>query len=149
MSVVPRLPVHNYIYIMDKGGRPCGKSAATLKRDRESEEKANPETRQRRMEDETFRRMNFLAGHTRATVSAGADTVNTPGDMQESRAPAGVKEDLPPYRHREENMLYLHQKITTFVCVCLTISLSHCLTACLCAQVVFSQEQWEKCSVEK
>jgi hypothetical protein len=93
---------------MDKGGRPCGKSAATLKRDREAEEKANPETRQRRMEDESFRRMNFFAGHTRATVSAGADTVNTPGDMQESRAPAGVKEDLPPYRHREENRLYLH-----------------------------------------
>jgi hypothetical protein len=60
---------------MDKGGRPCGKSAATLKRERETEEKANPETRQRRMEDETFRRMNFFAGHTRATVSAGADTV--------------------------------------------------------------------------
>ena len=78
------------------------------KREREAEEKANPETRQRRMEDESFRRMNFFAGHTRATVSAGADTVNTPGDMQESRAPAGVKEDLPPYRHREENRLYLH-----------------------------------------
>jgi hypothetical protein len=60
---------------MDKGGRPCGKSAATLKREREAEEKVNPESRQRRMEDETFRRMNFFAGHTRATVSAGADTV--------------------------------------------------------------------------
>jgi len=35
---------------MDKGGRPCGKSAATLKREREAEEKANPETRQRRMD---------------------------------------------------------------------------------------------------
>jgi hypothetical protein len=56
---------------MDKGGRPCGKSAATLKREREAEEKANPETRQRRMEDESFRRMNFFAGHTRAPVSSG------------------------------------------------------------------------------
>ena len=88
VSAVPRLPVHNFICIMDKGGRPCGKSAATLKREREAEEKANPETRQRRMEDESFRRMNFFAGHTRATVSAGADTVKTPRDMQEPRAPA-------------------------------------------------------------
>jgi len=127
VPAVPRLPAHNCICIMDKGGRPCGKSAATLKRDREAEEKANPETRQRRMEDESFRRINFFAGHTRATVSAGVDTVNTPGDMQESRAPAGVKEDLPPYRHREENRLYLHQKITTFVCAC--VLRSPCLTA--------------------
>ncbi len=118
VPAVPRLPAHNCICIMDKGGRPCGKSAATLKRDREAEEKANPETRQRRMEDENFRRINFFAGHTRATVSAGVDTVNTSGDMQESRAPAGVKKDLPPYRHREENRLYWHQKITTFVCAC-------------------------------
>ena len=93
---------------MDKDDRPCGKSAATLKREREAEEKANPETRQRRMEDESLRRMNFFAGHTRATVSAGADTVKTPRDMQEPRAPASVNEDLPPYRHREENRLYLH-----------------------------------------
>jgi hypothetical protein len=28
---------------MDKGGRPCGKSVAMLKREREAEEKANPE----------------------------------------------------------------------------------------------------------
>jgi hypothetical protein len=38
---------------MDKGGRPSGKSAATMKREREAEEKANPETRQRNMEDDT------------------------------------------------------------------------------------------------
>ena len=118
---------------MDKGGRPCGKSAATLKREREAEEKANPETRQRRMEDESFRRMNFFAGHTRATVSAGADTVKTPRDMQEPRAPASVNEDLPPYRHREENRLYLHQKITTFVCAC--VLRSPCLTASVPASV--------------
>ncbi len=81
MSVVPRLPAHNCICLMDKGDRPCGKSAATLKREREEEEKTNPETRQRRMEDESFRRMNFFAGHTCATVSSTSDTVNTPGDM--------------------------------------------------------------------
>jgi hypothetical protein len=123
---------------MDKGGRPCGKSAATLKREREAEEKANPEVRKRRMEDDTFRRINFFAGHVRATVSAPADTVHTAGDMQVARAPVGVKEDLPEYRHREERRLYLHQK-SRHLCVklCLAVSLSHCLTGCLCAQVVF------------
>ena len=80
---------------MAKGGRPCGKSAATLKRVREAEEKANPETRQRRMEDERFRRMNFFTGHTCATVSAGADTVNTTGDMEESRAQTKSCENYP------------------------------------------------------
>ena len=133
VSAVPRLPAHNCICIMDKGGRPCGKSAATLKREREAEEKANPETRQRSMEDDSFRRMNFFAGHTRATVSAGADTVKTPGDMQEPRAPASVNEDLPPYRHREENRLYLHQKITTLVWAC--VLRSPCLTASVAASV--------------
>jgi hypothetical protein len=108
VPAVPRLPEHHCICIMDKGDRPCGKSAATLKRDRETEEKANPETRQRRMEDESFRTMNFFTGHTSVTVSEEADTVNTPGDMQESRAPACFKEDLPSYRHRKENRLYLH-----------------------------------------
>jgi hypothetical protein len=34
VPAVPRLPTHNCICIMDKGGRPCGKSAATLKRER-------------------------------------------------------------------------------------------------------------------
>ena len=48
---------------MDKTGRPCGKSDSTMKREFESEEKSNPETRQRRMEDETFRRINFFTGH--------------------------------------------------------------------------------------
>jgi hypothetical protein len=62
-----------------------GKSAATLKRDRETEEKANPETRQRRMEDESFRRMNFFGGHTRATVSAVPETCRNQEHLLVSR----------------------------------------------------------------
>ena len=57
---------------MNKGDRPCVKSAATLNREREQEEKANPEKRQRRLEDDDCKKINFFAGHTRATVSAGA-----------------------------------------------------------------------------
>jgi hypothetical protein len=34
VPAVPRLPAHNCMCIMDKSGRPCGKSAATLKRER-------------------------------------------------------------------------------------------------------------------
>ena len=39
---VPRLPAGNCICIMDKGGRPRGKTPATMNRDREVDEKANP-----------------------------------------------------------------------------------------------------------
>ncbi len=138
VSVVPRLPDHNCICIMDKGDRPFGKSVVTQKREREAEEKANPKVRKRRMEDDTFRRINFFTGHVRATVSAPSDTVNTVGDMQESRTPVGFKEDLPEYRHREEHRLYLHRKSRNLcVKLCLAVSLSHCLTGCLCTQVVF------------
>ena len=127
VPAVPRLPAHNCICIMDKGGRPCGKSAATLKRERETEEKANPETRQRRMEDETFRRMNFFAGHTRATVSAGADTVCA--TVLDS-APVLVHEHLPPDLHdRLEDRLGWDHKSTKYVClrVLLDPSLTHSL----------------------
>ena len=53
---------------MHKGGRPCGKSAATLNREREQEEKANPEKRQRRLEDDDCKKINFFAGHTPGTL---------------------------------------------------------------------------------
>jgi hypothetical protein len=45
VTTVPRLPANNCIRIMDKGGRPCGKSAGTRKRELEVVEKTNPETR--------------------------------------------------------------------------------------------------------
>jgi hypothetical protein len=64
---------------MHKGGRPCGKSAATLNREREQEQKANPEKRQRRLEDDDCKKINFFAGHTRATVSAGARATASAG----------------------------------------------------------------------
>ena len=97
-----------------------------LKREREAEEKANPETRQRRMEDESFRRMNFFAGHTRATVSAGADTVCAA--VLDSEAVL-VHESLPDPDDRLEDRLGLDHKSTKFLClrVLLSPSLTHSL----------------------
>ena len=135
VSAVPRLPAHNCICIMDKGGRPCGKSAATLKRERETEEKANPETRQRRMEDESFRRMNFFAVHTRATVSAGARATASAGAdtvcaaVLDSEAVL-VHESLPDPDDRLEDRLGLDHKSTKFLCLCVLLSpsLTHSLS---------------------
>jgi hypothetical protein len=50
-----------------------------LNREREQEEKANPEKRQRRLEDDDCKKINFFAGHTRATVSAGARATASAG----------------------------------------------------------------------
>ena len=70
------VPTDNCICIMHKGGRPCGRSAATFNRERDKEEKANPEKRQRRLEEDDYKKTNFFAGHTPATLSPGADTVS-------------------------------------------------------------------------
>ena len=66
---VPRLPTDNCICIMDKGGRPCDKTPVTMNRDHETDEKSNPEKRQKRTEDENCKRINFLGGHACTTVS--------------------------------------------------------------------------------
>ena len=123
VPTVPRLPTHNCICIMNKGDRPCGKSDVTLKRERETEEKANPETRQRRMEYDTF-----FSGHTCATVSVGADTVCA--SVLDS-VPVLVHEHLPPDLHdRLEDRLGWDHKSTKFVClrVLLDPSLTHSLS---------------------
>ena len=111
---------------MHKGGRPCGKSATTLNREREHEEKANPEKRQRRLEDDDCKKINFFAGHTRATVSAGADTVCAA--VLDSQAVL-VHESLPDPDDRLEDRLGLDHKSTKFLClrVLLSPSLTHSL----------------------
>jgi len=111
---------------MHKGGRPCGKSAATLNREREQEEKAKPEKRQRRLEDDNCKKINFFAGHTHATASAGADTVCAP--VLDSEAVL-VHESLPDPDDRLEDRLGLDHKSTKFLClrVLLSPSLTHSL----------------------
>jgi hypothetical protein len=104
---------------MQKGGRPSGKSAATMNRERDKEEKADPEKRQRRMEDDDCKKTNFFAGHTRATVSAGADTVRAA--VLDSVAVL-VHETLPDIADRLENRLSLDQKSPKFVCVGVLLS---------------------------
>ena len=56
---------------MDKGDRPHDKSTATMNREREEGEKVNPEKRERRMEDDNCKKINFFEGHTCVTVSTG------------------------------------------------------------------------------
>ncbi len=93
---------------MQKGVRPSGKSAATMNREREKEEKTNPEKRQRRMEDDDCKKINFFAGHTRATVSAGVDTI---GAVVLDSVAVLVHETLPDITDRLENRLSLDQKV--------------------------------------
>ena len=120
---------------MHKGGRPCGKSAATLNREREQEEKANPEKRQRRLEDDDCKKINFFAGHTRATVSAGARATASAGAdtvcvaVLDSEAVL-VHESLPDPDDRLEDRLGLDHKSTKFLClgVLLSPSLTHSLS---------------------
>ena len=119
---------------MHKGGRPCGKSAATLNREREQEEKANPEKRQRRLEDDNCKKINFFAGHTHATVSAGARATASAGAdtvcaaVLDSEAVL-VHESLPAPDDRLEDRLGLDHKSTKFLClrVLLSPSLTHSL----------------------
>ncbi len=107
---------------MHKGGRPCGKSAATLNREREQEKKANPEKRQRRLEDDDCKKINLFAGHTRATVSvgaratasAGADTVCAA--VLDSEAVL-LHENLPDPGNHLEDRLGLDHKSTKFLCL--------------------------------
>ena len=121
---------------MHKGGRPCGKSAATLNREREQEEKANPEKRQRRLEDDECKKITFFAGHTRATVSAGARATASAGAdavcvaVLDSEAVL-LHESLPAPHDRLEDRLGLDHKSTKFLClrVLLSPSLTHSLSA--------------------
>ena len=111
---------------MHKGGRPCGRSAATLNRERDKEEKSNPEKMQRRLEEDEYKKTNFFAGHTPATLSPGADTVSA--TVLDSEAVL-VHESLPHYDDRLEDRLCCCQKSTKFVCggVLLCPSLTQCL----------------------
>ena len=110
------VPADNCICIMHKGGRPCDKSAVTMNREREEEEQANPEKKQRRIEDDNCKKINFFAGHTRATVSAGADIV--------TRSSVGVHESLMDIVDRLEDRFWFgFEKYDVFVCELLALSL--------------------------
>jgi hypothetical protein len=129
---VPQVPrsADNYICIIHKGDRPSDKSAATLQ-----EEKANPEKRQRRLEDNDCKKINFFTGHTRATVSpgtsatvsAGADTVCVVVLVSEDVL---VHESLSDPDDRLEDRLGLDHKSMKFLClsVLLSPSLTHSLS---------------------
>jgi len=116
---------------MHKGGRPCGKSAVTLNRERDQEEKSNPEKSQRRLD---CKKINFFSGHTRATVSAGARATASAGAdtvcavVLDSEAVL-VHESLPDPDDRLEDRLGLDHKSTKFLClsVLLSPSLTHSL----------------------
>ena len=71
------------------------------------------------MEDDNCKKINFFTGHTRATVSSGADIVTS--------ASVGVHESLPDIADRLEDRLCLDQKSTMFVCVSFLLfpSLAH------------------------
>ena len=102
---------------MHKGGRPCGKSAATMNWEREQEEKANPEKRQRRIQDDDYKKINFFGGHTRTTVSAD----NVSAVILDS-ATVLVHESLSDISDRLEDRLCLEQKRTKFVCLSVLLS---------------------------
>jgi hypothetical protein len=74
-------------------------------------EKADPEKRQRRMEDDDCKKINFFEGHTRATVSDPADTV---GAAVLDSVSVLVHETLSDIANRLENRLSLDQKSTWF-----------------------------------
>ena len=56
---VPPFPVDECICITDRVGRPSGKSAATMNRERQTEEEANPDKRQKRTENEKVEILAF------------------------------------------------------------------------------------------
>ena len=47
-----------------------------MNREHKEEEQTNPEKRQRRMQHDDCKKINFFTGHTCPTVSAGSDTVS-------------------------------------------------------------------------
>ena len=90
-----------------------------MNREREQEEKTKPEKRQRRVQDDSCKKINFFAGYTCATVSEGADTVSAA--VRDSVAVL-VHESLSDIADRLEDSLCLEQKSTKFVCLRVLLS---------------------------
>jgi hypothetical protein len=48
---------------MHRGGRPSGKTAATITKERQTEEAASPQKYQKRLEEDKYKKFNFFSPH--------------------------------------------------------------------------------------